>query len=143
MRVPDIKIAVDGYSSTGKSSFAKLLAKKFDFLYLDSGAMYRGVTYFAQQNGYISPDNVISDSLKDALKELDLHFEVGSQLYMGAECIESQIRSMTVSSQVSPIATVPYVRAWVGTTSWMDSGMPYWIKCGSGKSLCGPSPSGA
>ncbi|MBQ5582409.1 MAG: (d)CMP kinase [Bacteroidales bacterium] len=113
MRVPDIKIAVDGYSSTGKSSFAKLLAKKFDFLYLDSGAMYRGVTYFAQQNGYISPDNVISDSLKDALKELDLHFEVGSQLYMGAECIESQIRSMTVSSQVSPIATVPYVRAWV------------------------------
>lgn len=113
MRVPDIKIAVDGYSSTGKSSFAKLLAKKFDFLYLDSGAMYRGVTYFAQKNGYISPDNVISDSLKDALRELDLHFEAGSQLYMGSECIESQIRSMTVSSQVSPIATVPYVRAWV------------------------------
>ena len=113
MRVPDIKIAVDGYSSTGKSSFAKLLAKKFDFLYLDSGAMYRGVTYFAQQNGYISPDNVISDSLEDALRELDLHFEAGSQLYMGSECIESQIRSMTVSSQVSPIATVPYVRAWV------------------------------
>ncbi len=113
MRIPDIKIAVDGYSSTGKSSFAKLLAKKFDFLYLDSGAMYRGVTYFAQQNGYITPDNVISDSLQNALKELDLHFEAGSQLYMGTECIESQIRSMTVSSQVSPIATVAYVRAWV------------------------------
>lgn len=113
MRIPDIKIAVDGYSSTGKSSFAKLLAKKFDFLYLDSGAMYRGVTYFAQQQGYITPDNVISDELKDALSGLDLHFESGSQLYMGSECIESQIRSMKVSSQVSPIATVPYVRAWV------------------------------
>lgn len=113
MRIPDIKIAVDGYSSTGKSSFAKLLARKFDFLYLDSGAMYRGVTYFAQQQGYITPDNVISEDLEGALADLDLHFEEGSQLFMGTECIESQIRSMTVSSQVSPIATVPYVRAWV------------------------------
>lgn len=113
MRIPDIKIAVDGYSSTGKSSFAKLLAKKFDFLYLDSGAMYRGVTYFAQQQGFITPDNIISDDLQSALDGLDLHFEAGSQLYMGTECIETQIRSMKVSSQVSPIATVPYVRAWV------------------------------
>ena len=52
MTSPDIIIAIDGYSSTGKSSFAKLLAKELDFLYLDSGALYRGVTLFAQEQGY-------------------------------------------------------------------------------------------
>ena len=52
MQVPDIIIAIDGYSSTGKSTLAKLLAKEFSFLYLDSGALYRGVTLFAQERGY-------------------------------------------------------------------------------------------
>ena len=51
MHIPDIKIAVDGYSSTGKSSFARLIAKEFSFLYLDSGALYRAVTLFAIRNG--------------------------------------------------------------------------------------------
>lgn len=113
MRIPDIIIAVDGYSSTGKSSFAKLVAKKFDFLYLDSGAMYRGVTLFAQESGYISEDNIVSAGLEEALNTLDLHFEAGSQTFMGDRCIEQQIRTMAVSSQVSPIAAVPYVRAYV------------------------------
>ncbi len=112
MRVPDIIIAVDGYSSTGKSTFAKLVAKKFSFQYLDSGAMYRGVTLYAQEAGLISPENVISDSLRDALETLDLHFGVGGT-YIGERCIEKEIRTMKVSSQVSPIATVPYVREYV------------------------------
>ena len=112
MRVPDIIIAVDGYSSTGKSTFAKLVAKKFSFQYLDSGAMYRGVTLFAQETGLISPENVISGSLRDALESLDLHFGVGGT-YIGERCIEKEIRTMKVSSQVSPIATVPYVREYV------------------------------
>ena len=67
MKVPDIIIAIDGYSSTGKSSFAKLVARKFGFIYLDSGAMYRGVTLFAQESGLISKDNVVSDRLHDAV----------------------------------------------------------------------------
>lgn len=113
MKVPDIIIAIDGYSSTGKSSFAKLVARKFGFIYLDSGAMYRGVTLFAQESGLISKDNVVSDKLQDALKELDLHFEEGPKTYMGQRCIEKEIRSMEVSSQVSPIAAVPYVREYV------------------------------
>lgn len=113
MRVPDIIIAIDGFSSTGKSSFAKLVAKTFDFLYLDSGAMYRGVTLFAQENGYIDADNNISDDLEDALAGLDLHFEHGTSLYCGERCIEKEIRTMTVSGQVSPIAAVPWVRTWV------------------------------
>lgn len=113
MRVPDIIIAVDGYSSTGKSTFAKLVAKAFGFLYLDSGAMYRGVTLFAQEQGYINGANEISPALEAALEGLDLHFENGTQLFMGDRCIEGVIRTMAVSSQVSPVAAVPWVRKWV------------------------------
>lgn len=113
MTVPDIIIAIDGYSSTGKSSFAKLVASRFGFLYLDSGAMYRGVTLFAQEEGFISRLNQVSPSLEAALESLDLHFEHGTKLYMGVRCIENQIRTMEVSGQVSPIAAVPFVRSWV------------------------------
>ena len=113
IRIPDITIAVDGFSSTGKSSFAKEVAKKFSFLYLDSGALYRGVTLFAQENGFIDADNKVSEGLEAALEGLDLHFGEGGALNIGERCIEMEIRSMGVSSQVSPIATVPYVRSWV------------------------------
>ena len=113
MTVPDIIIAVDGYSSTGKSSLAKQIARSLGFTYLDSGALYRGVTLFAQREGYISPDNTVSDSLQAALDSLQLFFGEGNHCFMGGEDVEEQIRSMSVSSQVSPIAAVPYVREWV------------------------------
>ncbi|MBR5076200.1 MAG: (d)CMP kinase [Bacteroidales bacterium] len=113
MRFPDITIAVDGFSSTGKSTFARQIAQHFDFLYLDSGAMYRGVTLFAQEQGLISPDNEIDPALEAALETLDLHFAPGTILHMGERNIEKQIRSMEVSAQVSPIAAVPYVRNYV------------------------------
>ena len=111
--VPDIIIAVDGYSSTGKSSFAKELARTFGFLYLDSGALYRGVTLFAQEKDLISEDNLISDELEQALEGLDLHFGEGGVLYISQRCIESEIRGMKVSSQVSPVSALSYVRAYV------------------------------
>lgn len=111
--VPDIIIAVDGCSSTGKSSFAKEVARTFGFLYLDSGALYRGVTLFAQEKGLISEDNLISDELEQALEGLDLHFGEGGFLYISQRCIESEIRGMKVSSQVSPISALSYVRAYV------------------------------
>ena len=113
MQVPDIIIAIDGYSSTGKSSFAKIIAKEFSFLYLDSGALYRGVTLFAIENGYISADNTIDvPGLKDAIENLDLHFgENGT--YIGERCIEKEIRSLEVAGKVSPIATVAEVRNFV------------------------------
>lgn len=113
MTIPDIIIAIDGYSSTGKSSFAKLVASGFGFLYLDSGALYRGVTLFAQRMGLIGEDNVVSDVLETALEGLDLHFSAEGKTCIGEDCVESEIRSMKVSSQVSPIAAVPYVRAFV------------------------------
>ncbi len=111
--VPDIIIAVDGYSSTGKSSFAKELARTFGFLYLDAGGLYRGVTLFAQEKDLISEDNLISDELEQALEGLDLHFGEGGFLYISQRCIESEIRGMKVSSQVSPISALSYVRAYV------------------------------
>ena len=113
MQVPDIIIAIDGYSSTGKSSFAKIIAKEFSFLYLDSGALYRGVTLFAIENGYISDDCTIDvPGLDKALTGLDLHFGEGGT-YIGERCIEKEIRSREVAGKVSPIATVAEVRSFV------------------------------
>ena len=113
MQVPDIIIAIDGYSSTGKSSFAKIMAKEFSFLYLDSGALYRGVTLFAIENGYINDDNVIDvPALDNALQNLDLHFGPEGT-YIGDRCIEKEIRSLAVAGKVSPIATVAEVRQFV------------------------------
>ena len=118
MTLPDITIAVDGYSATGKSTFAKLVAKDFGFLYLDSGAMYRAVTLFAQENGLIDSDsNIALDALKEALdKGLDIHFKhtgEGCQTFIGDRCVEKDIRTMGVSSQVSPVSAVPFVRSFV------------------------------
>ena len=118
MTLPDITIAVDGFSATGKSTFAKLVAKDFGFLYLDSGAMYRAVTLFAQENGMIDADaNIYLAALKDALdKGLDIHFEHtgdGCKTFIGDRCVEKEIRTMAVSSQVSPVSAVPFVRNFV------------------------------
>ncbi len=113
MQVPDIIIAIDGYSSTGKSSFAKIVAKEFSFLYLDSGALYRGVTLFAIENGFISDDCRIDvPGLDKALAGLDLHFGEGGT-YIAERCIEKEIRSLAVADKVSPIATVAEVRNFV------------------------------
>ena len=113
MHIPDIIIAIDGYSSTGKSSFAKIIANEFSFQYLDSGALYRGVTLFAIENGYIGDDNTINvPELDKALNDLDLHFGPKGT-YIGERCIEMEIRSMEVAGKVSPIATVAEVRDFV------------------------------
>lgn len=117
MQVPDIIIAIDGWSSTGKSSFAKLVASSFGFLYLDSGAMYRGVTLFALEKGFIADSAIDEAALRLALPGLELHFERdeehGTRLFMGGRCIEGEIRGMKVSSFVSPISAIAFVRAWV------------------------------
>ena len=113
MQIPDIIIAIDGYSSTGKSSFAKIIANEFSFLYLDSGALYRGVTLFAIEHGFITDDCTIDvPGLEEAMKNLDLHFGEGGT-FIGDRCIEKEIRSLAVAGKVSPIATVPEVRAFV------------------------------
>lgn len=113
MNIPDIIIAIDGYSSTGKSSFAKVIAKEFSFLYLDSGALYRGVTLFAIENGLIDDDYTIDvPELEKALETLDMHFGEGGT-YIADRCVEKDIRSLAVADKVSPIATVAQVRDYV------------------------------
>ena len=116
MTVPDITIAIDGYSSTGKSTFAKLIASTFGFLYLDSGAMYRGVTLFAMENGMISDGTIDEKALEASIGGLDLHFrrdEGATRLWLGDRCIESEIRTLAVSGMVSPVSAIPFVRAFV------------------------------
>lgn len=107
MKLPDIIIAIDGYSSTGKSTLAKLIAEHFSFLYLDSGALYRGVTLL------ISDDGAIDEAaLKAALPKLDLDFRAGGT-HIGDRCIEKEIRTLEVSGHVSPVSAIPFVREYV------------------------------
>ena len=114
MQIPDIIIAIDGFSATGKSTLAKLISETFSFLYLDSGALYRGVTLFALEQGWIDEDGVIDETaLRAGLDAgLDLHFGQDGA-YIGERRIEKEIRTMEVSNHVSPIAAIPFVRAFV------------------------------
>lgn len=114
--IPDVIIAVDGYSSTGKSTFAKLIAKEFSFLYLDSGAMYRGVTLAGMEAGLIAEGKIDEERLVGILDGLDLHFrqeEGTTLLYLGERCIEREIRGWDVSQYVSPVSAIPLVRNYV------------------------------
>lgn len=117
MHIPDIIIAIDGYSSTGKSSFAKLIAKEFSFLYLDSGALYRAITLYAMEHDMVLADGSIdTQSLVAALPDIDVHFEYapeGSRTFIGDRCVEKEIRTIEVSSHVSPVAVIPEVRDFV------------------------------
>lgn len=117
MHIPDIKIAVDGYSSTGKSSFARLIAKEFSFLYLDSGALYRAVTLFAIRNGMTREGgSVDAGALSASLPEIRISFRNdrdGSHTFLGDECVDEAIRTIEVSSYVSPVAVIPEVREFV------------------------------
>ena len=113
MKLPDIIIAIDGYSSTGKSTLAKLIAEHFSFLYLDSGALYRGVTLHALENNLISEDGAIDEAaLKAALPKLDLDFRAGGT-HRGDRCIEKEIRPVEVSGHGSPVSAIPFVREYV------------------------------
>ena len=121
MRIPNIIIAIDGHSSTGKSSFAKIIAGRFGLIYVDTGALYMGVTLFAIRNFFIDKNNKIDRiSLEKALCTLDLQFQPtgtdrASQLYMNNELVENEIRSLEVSEKVSFIASLPIVRDYVDT----------------------------
>ena len=110
-----ITIAIDGFSSTGKSTIAKQIAKHLGYVYVDSGAMYRAVTYFAMQNGFIAKDFFKVEDLITKLDSLTISFkfnpEVGfAEVYLNGENIEHAIRTLEVSSFVSKVAAIPEVR---------------------------------
>ena len=111
-----ITIAIDGFSSTGKSTIAKQLAKHLGYVYVDTGAMYRAVTYFAMQNGYITADFFDKQTLINNLSFIKLHFEFNPELgfaemYLNDANIEKEIRTLEVSNFVSLVAEVSEVRA--------------------------------
>ncbi|MEN8965880.1 MAG: (d)CMP kinase [Polaribacter sp.] len=110
-----ITIAIDGFSSTGKSTIAKLIAKKYNFIYVDTGAMYRAVTLYALENNFIGSDFFNVDSLVSNLKKISLKFIFNDQLsfaemYLNDVNVEKEIRSLKVSQFVSKIAEITAVR---------------------------------
>jgi CMP/dCMP kinase len=111
-----ITIAIDGFSSTGKSTLAKQLAAKLGYVYVDTGAMYRAVTLFAMQNGYITTDYFDKQTLENSLPSIKLHFEFNStlgfaEMYLNDVNVENEIRTLEVSNFVSKTAEVSKVRA--------------------------------
>lgn len=111
-----ITIAIDGFSSTGKSTLAKQLAKELEYVYVDTGAMYRAVAYFAMQNQFIGSDFFDKNALKDALPKIQLEFKFNTDLgfgemYLNGENVEKQIRTIEVSNFVSKVAEVSEVRS--------------------------------
>ncbi len=109
-----IIIAIDGHSSTGKSTLAKQLAKKLDYIYVDSGAMYRAVTLFAIENNYIDENKFDKDALISAISSLKIEFKKDESgvttLFLNNKEVSSKIRGMQVSNLVSKVAALPEVR---------------------------------
>ena len=111
-----INIAIDGFSSTGKSTLAKQLAQKLGYVFVDSGAMYRAITLFAMQHGYISDDFFDKSALVLGLDAIRLEFRFNadlgfSEMFLNGENVETAIRTIAVSSFVSRIAEVSEVRS--------------------------------
>ncbi len=112
----NITIAIDGFSSTGKSTLAKELAKHLGYIYVDTGAMYRAVTLFSMQNGFISKDFLDKDSLINSLSNIKIYFQFNSNLgfaemYLNSKNVEKEIRTIEVSNFVSRIAEISEVRS--------------------------------
>jgi cytidylate kinase len=109
-----ITIAIDGYSSCGKSTMAKDLAREIGYIYIDTGAMYRAVTLYALRQGYFNSDGTVkTDELERNMEKIHISFKLVSGIpktYLNNELVEHDIRTLEVSSHVSPIAAIPFVR---------------------------------
>ncbi|MDD7317682.1 MAG: (d)CMP kinase [Prevotella sp.] len=111
-----ITIAIDGHSSCGKSTMAKDLARAIGYVYVDTGAMYRAVTLFALRNNLFTPDGEIdSESLHARMKEVEISFAFNEKTgrpdtYLNGVLVENEIRTMQVSSRVSTVSALPFVR---------------------------------
>ncbi len=111
-----ITIAIDGHSSCGKSTMAKDLAREIGYIYIDSGAMYRCCTLFALEQGLIAEDGTIDEAeFERRMPEINVSFQLNPETgrpdtYLNGENVEGRIRSMEVSSHVSPVAALPFVR---------------------------------
>ena len=110
-----ITIAIDGFSSCGKSTMAKDLAREVGYIYIDSGAMYRAVTLYSIENGIFDGDVIDTEKLKKAIKDIQISFRPNPETgrpdtYLNGVNVENKIRTMGVSSKVSPISALDFVR---------------------------------
>lgn len=110
-----ITIAIDGFSSCGKSTMAKDLAREIGYIYIDSGAMYRAVTLYSLQHNLIQGETIDTDGLKNQLKDIHISFKLNPETgrpdtYLNGVNVETDIRTMAVSSKVSLIAALDFVR---------------------------------
>lgn len=110
-----ITIAIDGYSSCGKSTLAKSLAQKLDYSYIDTGAMYRSVTYYCLQHGIIANGHIDKNRLHDELQNIEVSFRHNSQTrvsetYLNGHNVERAIRGMDVAQNVSQVSSIKEVR---------------------------------
>ena len=111
-----ITIAIDGFSSCGKSTMAKDLAKKLGYVYVDTGAMYRAVTLYAMRNGLFNADGSVKTAdLERQMNKINITFKLNKRAerpdtYLNNELVENDIRTLEVSNHVSQIAAVPFVR---------------------------------
>ena len=110
-----ITIAIDGFSSCGKSTMAKDLAREVGYIYIDSGAMYRAVTLYSIENGIFDGDVIDTEKLKKAIKDIQISFRPNPETgrpdtFLNGVNVENKIRTMGVSSKVSPISALDFVR---------------------------------
>lgn len=111
-----IVIAIDGFSSCGKSTMAKDLAREVGYIYVDTGAMYRSVTLYALRNQLFDADgNIMANALEAAMPHINIAFKLNEQTgrpdtYLNGQCVENEIRTLEVSSKVSIVAALPFVR---------------------------------
>jgi CMP/dCMP kinase len=111
-----INIAIDGYSSCGKSTLAKALAKALNYIFIDSGAMYRAITLHLLNKNFINEEKIKVNQIIEELKNIELHFEFNPlterpEIYLNNKNVEHEIRTMYVSSNVSKIASIKEVRS--------------------------------
>ena len=111
-----ITIAIDGFSSCGKSTMAKDLAREIGYVYVDTGAMYRAVTLFAMRNNMFGADGTVNaDELKARMSDIRISFKLNvatgrPDTYLNGTLVENEIRSIEVSNKVSPVSALPFVR---------------------------------
>lgn len=110
-----ITIAIDGFSSCGKSTMAKDLAREIGYIYIDSGAMYRAVTLYSMENGLFTGNDIDTEKLKEQIKDIHISFQLNPDTgrpdtFLNGVNVEKKIRTMEVSSRVSPIAALDFVR---------------------------------
>lgn len=115
LNMKKIVIAIDGFSSCGKSTMAKDLAREVGYIYIDSGAMYRAVTLYSMENGIFDGDVIDTEKLRNEIKNIHISFRLNPETgrpdtYLNGVNVENRIRTMEVSSKVSPVSALDFVR---------------------------------